>query len=212
MAVAARVVSVQAPKIEVAEFRIVGTAPYVQNRFSEKARAKMRRTQEGGSTTRKGAKREAKQFDEAFQAATHRDADGHCGIPAPAFRNAAISACRLVGFAMTRAKISLFCEADSFDAEDGTPLVFIAPEPHYSELAVRNETGVPDLRARPMWDAGWTATVRMAYDADQFTLDDVTNLLLRAGRQVGIGEGRPDSKRSNGMGWGLFRIEGEPIQ
>jgi len=35
----------------------------------------------------------------------------------------------------------------------------------------------------------------------------LTNLLARAGLQVGIGEGRPDSKNSAGMGWGLFQIE-----
>jgi len=27
------------------------------------------------------------------------------------------------------------------------------------------------------------------------------------GLQVGIGEGRPDSKNSAGMGWGMFTIE-----
>jgi hypothetical protein len=201
------VVTVRAPRFEVAEFRIVGTAPYVQHKFSQKARQQMHETQVAGSTAKKGTKRNPKDFEAEFVAATHRDAQGRCGIPAPAFRNALISACRIVGFAMTRAKLSLFVEADSFDADDGTPLVFIEPEPHYSELAVRNETGVPDLRARPMWDPGWRASVRISYDADQFTLTDVTNLLLRAGVQVGIGEGRPDSKRSAGMGWGLFRLE-----
>ena len=36
---------------------------------------------------------------------------------------------------------------------------------------------------------------------------DVTNLLMRVGQQVGIGEGRPDSKNSAGMGWGTFNVE-----
>jgi hypothetical protein len=49
----------------------------------------------------------------------------------------------------------------------------------------------------------------VVYDADQFTLEDVSNLLARAGMQVGIGEGRPDSKMSAGMGWGTFRIAAE---
>jgi hypothetical protein len=31
--------------------------------------------------------------------------------------------------------------------------------------------------------------------------------MARVGLQVGIGEGRPDSKNSAGMGWGLFTIE-----
>ena len=43
-------------------------------------------------------------------------------------------------------------------------------------------------------------------DADQFSLTDITNLLSRVGAQVGIGEGRPDSKSSAGMGWGMFRL------
>jgi len=36
----------------------------------------------------------------------------------------------------------------------------------------------------------------------------VTNLLSRVGMQVGIGEGRPFSKNSAGMGWGTFELEG----
>ena len=63
-----------------------------------------------------------------------------------------------------------------------------------------------DLRARPMWDSGWSATVRVTFDLDQFSLQDVGNLMMRVGRQVGIGEGRPDSRNSAGMGWGLFDI------
>jgi hypothetical protein len=43
---------------------------------------------------------------------------------------------------------------------------------------------------------------------DQFTHQDVANLMTRVGLQVGLGEGRPDSKNSAGMGWGLFQIEG----
>ena len=70
---------------------------------------------------------------------------------------------------------------------------------------VRNATGVVDIRSRPMWDE-WEADVRIRFDADQFSLTDITNLLSRVGAQVGIGEGRPDSKSSAGMGWGMFRL------
>lgn len=35
----------------------------------------------------------------------------------------------------------------------------------------------------------------------------MVNLLSRAGLQVGIGEGRPDSKKSAGMGYGLFTVD-----
>ena len=203
-------ITIAPPKMKIVEFGICGVAPYVQNKFSQKAREQMHTKQAAGSTAKKGANRQAKDFKAAYEGAMHKTAEGWCGIPAPAFRNAMISACRVVGFQMTRAKLALFVVPDGFDAEDGTPLVRITKgEPIYTELAVKNETGVCDLRPRPMWREGWEAIVRIKYDADMFTLTDVANLLMRAGAQVGIGEGRPDSRKSCGIGWGIFDLIGE---
>jgi hypothetical protein len=118
-----------------------------------------------------------------------------------------IDCCRLVGFKMTITKMTVFAEADGYDCTDGTPLVRITKgEPEYNEMPVRLASGVCDIHPRPMWRPGWEAIVRIRYDADQFTLMDITNLLMRVGMQSGIGEGRPFSKNSNGMGWGLFTI------
>lgn len=202
-------VTIQPPRFQTAEFRIIGTAPYVQNKFSAKAREQMRTKQQAGSTSKKGAKKDPKDFEKAYESAIHYSDEGWIGIPAPAFRNACISACRMAGFKMTHAKLSIFIEADGLDADDGTPLVRITKgEPEYTELAVRNESGVADLRPRPMFRQ-WEAVVRLRFDLDQFTIEDVSNLLNRAGMQVGVGEGRPDSRKSCGMGWGLFRIADE---
>jgi hypothetical protein len=200
--------TIPAPNFQVASFTVVGTAPLVGNKFSARARAEMRAAMEAGSTSKKGKKREPKDFERAYQEAIHRSTEGWAGIPAPAFRNAMISACKTAGFFMSRAKLALFILADGVDADDGTPLVRITKgEPRYAEHFVRNESGVCDLRPRPMWDPGWEAVVRVRFDAEQFTLLDVANLLARAGIQVGIGAGRPDSANSNGMGWGLFAIK-----
>ncbi len=201
-------VTIGAPNFQVAEFTITGTAPYVQNKFSAKAREQMKSKQEAGHTAKKGGAREAKDFYACYEAALHTTADGWHGIPAPAFRNAMVSACRMAGYQMTRAKLAVFVIADGLDKDDMTPLVRITKgEPEYFEQTVRNETGVCDVRPRPMWHPGWEAMVRVQFDADQFTLCDVANLLLRAGMQVGVGEGRPDSKKSCGMGWGTFEIK-----
>jgi hypothetical protein len=110
-----------------------------------------------------------------------------------------------VGFVMTRAKLSVFVEPDGFDRNDGTPLVRIVGEPHIHEASVRNESGVADIRWRPMWNE-WSAVVRVTWDEDQFSATDVMNLMLRAGLQVGIGEGRPSSPNSMGLGWGRFEV------
>lgn len=200
-------VTIPAPNFVVIPFRIRGVAPYVQNKFSEKAREQMVSKQKAGSTATKGSKRDPKDFQAAYEQAIHRSPDGWAGIPAPAFRNALISACRTVGFQMTRSKLGVFCEPDGFDGDDGTPLVRITRgEPRYFEGFVRNETGVVDIRPRPKWDEGWEAVARIRFDADMFTAQDVANLMMRAGLQVGIGEGRPDSKKSAGLGWGLFEL------
>lgn len=204
---ASQKLTITAPKFETRKFRIRGTTPYVQNKFSHKAQQMIRDKQEAGGTAKKDSKREAKDFQECYEQCQHIAADGWHGIPAPAFRAAMISACRVVGFQMTRAKLSVFVEADGFDKKDGTPLVrIIKGKPHRHEAMVRNETGVVDIRARAMFDEGWEADVRIRYDSEQFTLQDVANLMMRAGMQVGVGEGRPDSKKSTGMGWGMFAL------
>jgi hypothetical protein len=195
------------------EVRIVGASPYMQAKFSGKARQAMVAKQTAGSTSAKGVKRAPRDFDADFQGAMHRAAEGWIGIPASAFRNACIDACRVAGFQMTRAKMSIFFEAHGFDGDDGTPLVRLdAAEPERTEMAVRNETGVVDIRVRPMWRT-WAVNLRLVFDADQFTAADALNLLTRAGAQVGIGEGRPFSKKSAGMGFGLFAVESanEPV-
>ena len=195
------------PNIKTARFAIVGTAPYVQHAFSQKARGIMHATQEAGSTSRGKKVRQPRDFQADYQAAMHKTAEGWYGIPATAFRNAMVSACRMAQFKMTHAKLSVFILADGMDQDGHTPLVRITKgEPQYLETAARNDNGGCDLRARPLWSPGWEATVAVQFDADQFTVKDVANLLMRAGIQVGVGEGRPDSPNSCGMGWGTFRL------
>ena len=198
--------TITAPNIQVAHFRVIGTAPYVQHKFSDKARKQIMQTQAAGSTAKSKRKREAKDFNQVYEDAKHIGANGKLGIPATSFRNAMIEACRGAGFVMTKARMSVFVEHDFLDATEGTGLVEIHGKPRKHEGYARNETGVVDIRVRPMWEQ-WHADVRVEYDADQFTATDVGNLLLRAGKQIGIGEGRPYSKKSNGMGWGTFTVE-----
>ena len=197
-------VQIKPANIQQAVFKIKGTAPYVQARFSAKAMQAMKEKMLAGSTAKGKKVREARNFDDDFEQAKHVSEQGWVGIPASSFRQAIISACRLVGFRMTLAKLSVFVAADGFDRVDGIPLIKLqAPEPERTEMAVRNATGVADIRVRPMWRE-WAADVTVSYDADQFTLQDVTNLMQRVGMQVGIGEGRPDSRDSAGLGWGTF--------
>jgi hypothetical protein len=202
-----KTVMIKPPNFGFAEFHIQGVAPLVIHRFSIKTKNEMKLKMETGKAASSKKNREPKNTDEMFNEARYRSKDGWDGFHAGSVRAALISACRLVGFKMTLAKLSLFVEADGWDAtEPQIPLIRIIGEPTKQEDMARVETGQPYVTIRPAYH-GWKACVRMRWDQDQFTLEDVTNLLARVGMQVGIGEGRPDSKNSAGMGWGLFEIE-----
>lgn len=199
-----KLLTISAPNLKTAVFIIKGTAPYVQLKFSEKVKNQLldKMGTEGKASK---TKRTARNYKNEFEDAMYLSDKGWRGIPAAAFRNAMISACRLADFKMTLAKLSVKVVADGYDKNDGTPLVKIEGKPEISQLPVRNATGVVDIRTRAMWRS-WKAKVCVEFDADQFTQTDIANLLMRVGLQVGIGEGRQDSKRSNGMGWGFFTI------
>lgn len=198
---------VSPPNFQDLQVTVRGTSALLQCRFSKKAQEQIRGKQAAGSVAAKGAKREARDFDADLMGALHVSESGWFGIPASAFRNACIEACRTAGFTMTRARMSIFILDEGKDSVDGIPLVRIISGPYErTEMMTRNATGVVDIRVRPMWRE-WSVNLKVRFDADQFSPTDVLNLLMRAGIQVGVGEGRPFSKNSNGMGFGTFTVE-----
>lgn len=196
---------ITAPKFETAVFEIKGPI-LVIHRFSAKTKLQMKQKMEEGKPASSKKNREAKSTDDVYEEARYISKDGWDGFHVGAIRNAMISACRLVNFKMTLAKLSIFVEPDGFDAkEPQIPLIRIYGEPRKQEDMARVETGQPYVTVRPAY-FNWSAKVRIRFDAQQFKLQDIANLLMRVGLQVGIGEGRPDSKNSTGMGWGLFDV------
>lgn len=190
-------------------FRIRGTSPLVLNAMSQKALNQIKENQEDPEGKKRGKILEPKDFRAMYEGARHRSREGWDGFPASAIRTGAIDACRLVGYKMTLAKMSFFVKADGFDRVSGQPLIKITKgKPHYVEHPVRIGPlkDKVDIHARPMWNEGWEALVRIKYDADQFDETSIANLLLRVGAQIGIGEGRAFSKNSAGMGWGEFEL------
>ncbi len=201
------VLTILAPDFQTLAFRIRGTASYAQHAWSKKAIEMIHETQVAGSTAKKGKAKKPKDFQADYAEAMHVSTEGFWGIPCSGIRKAMISACRAVGFQMTRAKLGILCVfADGHDRVDGQPLFRITKgKPAYWEAPVRVGMGLTDLRARPRWAPGWEAIVRIQYDAGMFSAVDVANLLLRAGLQSGIGEGRNDSP-SGGIGYGSFEV------
>jgi len=202
-----RSVQIKAPNFQTAIFEIVGTAPLVIHRFSAKTKGEMKQKMETGKSASSKKNREAKSTDELYNESKYVSREGWEGFHAASVRNAMISACRLVNFKMTLAKMSVFVIADGVDAtEPQIPLIRIIGKSIKQEDMARVQTGQPYVTVRAAYH-DWTAKIHIRWDADQFSVDDVSNLLSRVGMQVGIGEGRPDSKNSAGMGWGTFMIK-----
>jgi len=196
-------VIISPPNFGIVELILTGTAPLVIERFSKKAELMDKMAQ--GSQANSKKIRKARDYDKECEEARYRHKDGWEGLNAASFRAGIISACRLVGFKMTIAKLSVFILADGLDAIDGLPLIRIYGKSHTFTAHARNSKGGTDIRSRPMYRE-WACKLRVKFDQEQFSATDVINLLSRVGIQVGLGAGRPDSKASAGCGWGTFSI------
>jgi hypothetical protein len=204
-------IAITAPNFQRAHFHIIGTSPLVVKRFSQKTKQGFWDDRFGpkDKTIRKKKKVTTETPEELFDQARYRLKKGlQDGIHAASVRNAMIRACSLVGLTMVQARMTIFAEADGVDyLEPQIPLIRILQKPKLQSDIVRiGPKKVPDISIRPAYH-DWAMDIRLSWDADQFTLQDVINLMLRVGLQVGLCEGRPSSPNSGGMGWGLFRIE-----
>jgi hypothetical protein len=205
-------VTIPAIRIMAARMKVVGRTQLVSNNFSQEAQDQMAEKQRQGSQRgKKGAARPPKDFRKDFLGSLHESTEGWYGFPASSLRQGMVDACRAVGYKMTVAKMGVFVLADGEDKDSGQPLVrIIGGEPEMFTAYVRLADGSPDLKSRGRWK-NWQIDLVVEFDADMFGLEDVTNLLNRMGRQVGLGAGRHFSKKSCGQGWGEFYVDGYTI-
>lgn len=177
-------------------FKVIGIAPLIVNRFSEKAKQMMLDKQ-----TKKASKgREAKDPKEQYKQSIYWFRDGkRSGFPAVGFKAAMTRAGKLLGLPMTDTRGKFHVKED----EDG--LVEIkTKKPQMRDDMVRLATGVADIRFRGCYDIGWSAEVTILYNATWISQEQIANLLNTAGFSCGIGEWRPE--KSNSGSFGLFKI------
>lgn len=206
MATKAKVrIEISPPNFQILPVRIEGTAPLMTHKFSEKMRKQIEEKQTATNAVQK--KRAPKDYAAEFNAARYRAKPGGWdGLPAGAIRAAMIAACRRVdGLPMTQAKGAFFIIADGRDETDGTPLVKIEGKAVHDTRPVRLESGVADMRNRPRYDR-WACNLKIHFDADLLSANDVANLLSRAGSTVGLCELRPQGPNSYGGDFGTFRV------
>lgn len=186
------------------DIAVRGLTPLLINPWSEKAKEMLRIGQgigvEPGAPKRK---REPKDPQSEYESRlnAYRLPNGTNGFPAVAFKGAMVDAARFTaGLTMTEAR-SLFYVTGTEDVE----LVTINGEPKMHEGFPKNETGVVDIRYRPIF-AEWGTVLRVRFDTELISDVSVVNLLNRAGIAVGVGEWRPMSKKAKTGQYGMFEV------
>jgi hypothetical protein len=124
---------------------LVGTAPLIVNKFSEKSKRQMLDNMQGRKTPK-----QAKDPEAEYEAAFYRLDDKAYGFPVIAFKAASVSACRFFGKAMpmTLARQCIFLDAE-FSKTDGQKLARLVGTPRMREDVTTVGMGGRDLRYRP---------------------------------------------------------------
>lgn len=176
---------------------IVGTAPLIVHRFSEKAKRQMLDNMQGRKTPK-----EPKNPEAEYEAAFYTFEDGSYGFPALAFKDATVGAARYYGKSVTMTALKQFMFFHGERGSDGRALVRVEGEPKMREDVVTVNRSGSDLRYRPeFWP--WTTELMVTYVTATLTRSSVLSLIDAGGMGVGVGEWRPER---NGD-FGTYRID-----
>ena len=173
------------------EMKIVGDSPLIVHAWAEKTKREMLDKQMKKAKTAKEAKDPQRDYEGAF----YRTEDGKYGFPTVAFKSAAVSAGGRFsdGLKMTELRGSFFVEGEMTE---------ILGEPRMREDMVRVGMGTADIRYRPEF-VKWSTTLKIKYNADAISLDQLVNIFNLAGFGVGVGEWRPEKDGQ----FGMFHVE-----
>jgi len=191
--------AVEIPRINLkhADLTLIGDSPLISHRWSEKAKKQMLNKQMKIAQTAKTAKNPEMDFYESLYWLNGMPAKptmaavkkAKFGFPAVAFKSAAVDA----SLHTDGGKKTISRAAFHIDGE----LVEIQGTPVMREDMVRVGMGSADLRYRGEFKE-WSAKVRVTYNADVMSLEQIVNLFNLGGFGVGIGEWRPQKDGSNG--------------
>lgn len=179
------------PKLNVQQLQLtlVGDAPLICHKWSEKAKKEMRDKQQKKAK----AAKEAKDPERDFRESLYTFPDGSYGFPTIAFKAAAVDACSHVdGVTKVQARGAFHINGE---------LVPIKGTPTMREDMVRVGMGVADLRYRGEFRE-WSTTFVVRYNANVLSAEQIVNLFNVAGFAIGVGEWRPQRDGS----YGLFHV------
>jgi hypothetical protein len=185
-------VVIQLPKLNIQfmTVRLVGDSPLIVHRFSEKSKKQILDKQ----MKRAKVAKEAKDPTQDYLESLYQHPEGGFGFPAVAFKAAAIDACSHVdGLTKVQARGAFHVMGE---------MAKIEGEPQMREDMVRIAMGTTDIRYRGEFKA-WAVTLRLRFNANVLSAEQIVNLFNTAGFAIGVGEWRP---QKDGI-YGMFHVE-----
>ena len=143
-----------------------------------------------------------------WEAAFHRDPKtGVPVLPVSMFKKSLINAAHTnLGIAKTVVSGACYFRGDvasGYTEIQGEVLPFEHPET-CKTVRLGGMSNPADLRYRPMWPEGWKCTMYIDFFENMITIDQILNLLEKAGFTLGVAEGRP--QKQSGLDWGRFQV------
>lgn len=176
---------IQQPTVLSVCLEIQGTAPLIQNNFSQKSIEEMLRKHMGIST-----QREPKKPSECVRNATIFNTQGQVSVPPAGIKKSMLTAStQLKTFKKTQLRTAIYVRGGSI------PITYARMVPRMDMVRTSGMARTPDVRFRPMFEE-WKARVEIEF-ADTIGVQSVVDLLNRAG-SVGLGEWRPEKDGSFG--------------
>jgi hypothetical protein len=174
---------------------IVGTAPLITHRWSEKAKRQMLDAMQGIKNPK-----ENKDPDKEYEESIYHTDDGRYGFPTLGFKAATVGGARLYkknSLPMTAVRQVL--RFTGVYSNDKTPIMVtpIEGEPAMREDYVTVGIGGRDLRYRAQF-TDWHAVLDVQFVPTMLDEGSVLNLIEAGGMSVGVGEWRPERDGLNG--------------
>jgi hypothetical protein len=182
-------------------FYIRGTSPLIMHAWSEKGLAMMRMT----AAERKKQPKVGRDPETEATNCLYKTDGGEIGIPLTAFKASLIGAAHKdFGLEKTLLRKSFFIP--STDSKMIVPITYVVDYVIREDI-VRIGANQTDLRYRPEFKQ-WRAKITAQIDPELLKVEDIVNLINRAGFSVGIGEWRPEK----GGEYGRFELDtSEPV-
>jgi len=180
--------TIKLPKmnIQTLVLTLVGDSALISHAWSERVKKAMLDKQLGVPDVGREKKDPQRDYEESL----YKLPNGKNGFPAVAFKNAAVNACRFVqGVKMTEARGAFHIVGD---------MVEIMGEPSMREDMVKVGMGLPDIRYRAEFKK-WKARIKIRYNANAVSQEQVVNLFNVSGFGIGVGDWRPERDGSFGM-------------